>query len=241
MSNKDKDDSKSKDPENLDAERGRNLFETPSELRHVDDVAIDSGQAVETTVEHVGQEQTDTEDVGLEKLSLAATSSSHMADNTSDEAPAAGGNAVDAATAVAAEAAEEAATEVANEAVKEAAKEAGKEAAAEAADEGSAAQSSAPPSGPGPGPAEGNNPLPDGVLESTMEIPPERVGAIIGTRGSVIIDMQQRTGAKMVVLQDFPHGTSRQLLITGTPGQIKAATEVRPLGRSLFLPYIFIV
>ena len=39
------------------------------------------------------------------------------------------------------------------------------------------------------------------VQEYTMDIPPDRVGAIIGTRGSVIVDMQQRTGTKMVVLQ----------------------------------------
>ena len=66
---------------------------------------------------------------------------------------------------------------------------------------------------------------PDGATEM-IEVPPDRVGAIIGTKGSVILDMQTRSGAKMLVNQEFPPGVNRQVTITGTPSQVKIAGDL---------------
>jgi polyribonucleotide nucleotidyltransferase len=40
----------------------------------------------------------------------------------------------------------------------------------------------------------------------TMEIAPEKVGQIIGSKGAIIADMQNRSGCKIYVNQDFPPG-----------------------------------
>ena len=56
---------------------------------------------------------------------------------------------------------------------------------------------------------------PDGTSHK-IEVAPEKVGSIIGSKGAVIIDMQSRTNCKMYVKQDFPAGVNRLLTITGT-------------------------
>lgn len=38
--------------------------------------------------------------------------------------------------------------------------------------------------------------------------------------------MQTRTGAKIFLNQDFPPGVNRQVAITGTPAQVKAAGDL---------------
>lgn len=59
-----------------------------------------------------------------------------------------------------------------------------------------------------------------------MEIPPEKVGQVIGSKGMVIQDVQARSGAKAIVNQDFPPGVNRQVHITGTQAQIRMAAEL---------------
>ena len=66
---------------------------------------------------------------------------------------------------------------------------------------------------------------PDGQTE-TIEVPPDKVGQIIGTRGAVIQDMQNRTGSKILLNQDFPPTENRLITITGSPHQVKQAGDL---------------
>lgn len=59
-----------------------------------------------------------------------------------------------------------------------------------------------------------------------IEIPPEKVGQVIGSRGAVIQEMQQKTSARIYVNQNFPPGVNREVHITGTPFQVKIATDL---------------
>ena len=43
---------------------------------------------------------------------------------------------------------------------------------------------------------------------------------------TIIQEIQTRTGAKAFVNQDFPEGVNRQVNITGTTPQVKAAAEL---------------
>ena len=59
-----------------------------------------------------------------------------------------------------------------------------------------------------------------------IEIVPEKVGHVIGTKGARVQDILARTGAKVYVNQDFPAGVNRQVNITGTRSQAKAGAEL---------------
>jgi len=59
-----------------------------------------------------------------------------------------------------------------------------------------------------------------------IEVAPSKVGQIIGSRGAVISDVQNRSGAKVFVNQNFPDGVNRQVSITGTPAQVQIATDL---------------
>lgn len=62
--------------------------------------------------------------------------------------------------------------------------------------------------------------------EEIIEVPHNKVGNIIGSKGAVIQDMQVRSGAKIFVNQDFPAGVNRQVVITGTYSQVKNASDL---------------
>jgi len=59
-----------------------------------------------------------------------------------------------------------------------------------------------------------------------IEITPDKVGQIIGSKGAIIQDMQSRSGARIYVNQDFPAGVNRQVTISGTPQQVKVAGDL---------------
>ena len=63
-------------------------------------------------------------------------------------------------------------------------------------------------------------------LTEIMEIAPDKVGQVIGSKGAVIQDIQSRSGCKMYVKQDFPAGENRQVIFTGNAAQINAAKEL---------------
>ena len=44
-----------------------------------------------------------------------------------------------------------------------------------------------------------------------------RVGRVIGTGGSTIREIQNRSGARLVVNQDFPEGVDRKVIVSGAP------------------------
>ena len=59
-----------------------------------------------------------------------------------------------------------------------------------------------------------------------IEISPEKVGHVIGTKGARVQDILARTGAKVYVNQDFPAGVNRQVNVTGTRSQAEAGAEL---------------
>lgn len=59
-----------------------------------------------------------------------------------------------------------------------------------------------------------------------LEIAPDKVGQIIGSKGMIIQEIQTRSGARAYVNQDFPAGVNRQVNITGSAAQVKAAADL---------------
>lgn len=59
-----------------------------------------------------------------------------------------------------------------------------------------------------------------------MEVAPDKVAQIIGSKGMIIQEIQSRTGVKAYVNQDFPPGVNRQLHLTGTTQQIETAADL---------------
>jgi KH domain len=50
-------------------------------------------------------------------------------------------------------------------------------------------------------------------IEETIE--PEKVGLIIGTKGSMIMEIMKKSGAKVVINQDFPKGQPHKIIYSG--------------------------
>eukprot|EP01033_Poteriospumella_lacustris_P014666 gene14666-10488_t len=59
-----------------------------------------------------------------------------------------------------------------------------------------------------------------------VEIPHDRVGQIIGTKGMIIQDIQARSGCQAKVNQDFPPGVPRQMEFRGTKATIAAGLDL---------------
>ena len=73
--------------------------------------------------------------------------------------------------------------------------------------------------GGGPGGAGG------GMFE--MMVPGHKVGLIIGKGGETIKQLQERSGAKIIIIQDSPEvAHEKPLRITGDPGAVEAAKEL---------------
>lgn len=66
----------------------------------------------------------------------------------------------------------------------------------------------------------------NGTESVVLQISQEKVGQIIGTKGMIIQDIQARSGAKALVNQDFPPGVPREVNISGTSAQVKAAIDL---------------
>lgn len=62
-----------------------------------------------------------------------------------------------------------------------------------------------------------------GLTTELWEINPEKVGAIIGTRGAIIQEIQVRAGCKVLVDPNCPPGQNRMVTMVGTAEQVKAA------------------
>ena len=65
-----------------------------------------------------------------------------------------------------------------------------------------------------------------GGEKDMIEIAPDKVAHVIGSKGAIIQELQARTGAKIYVNQEFPPGVNRQVLISGSPAQVKTAREL---------------
>ena len=51
------------------------------------------------------------------------------------------------------------------------------------------------------------------TVEENIE--PEKVGIVIGPKGSIIMDIMKKSGAKVVINQDFPKGQPHRIKYTG--------------------------
>jgi far upstream element-binding protein len=65
-----------------------------------------------------------------------------------------------------------------------------------------------------------------GYVTEEMECPHERVGIVIGARGTIVQDIMRRSGSRIVVQQDFPDGHPRKVVISGTPHQVRNAKQL---------------
>lgn len=51
------------------------------------------------------------------------------------------------------------------------------------------------------------------TVEENIE--PEKVGIIIGSKGSTIMEIMKKSGAKVVINQEFPKGQPHRIIYTG--------------------------
>lgn len=102
-----------------------------------------------------------------------------------------------------------------------------------------ASEGTGPPRGPGgPGGGMGGAPMggggggmggghggPGGMFE--MSVPGHKVGLIIGKGGETIKQLQERSGAKIIIIQDSPEAAhEKPLRITGDPNAVETAKEL---------------
>lgn len=83
--------------------------------------------------------------------------------------------------------------------------------------------------GPGGPPGMGGGPGGGGGGRSSVEImiPGPKVGLIIGKGGETIKQLQEKSGAKMVVIQEGPNQEhEKPLLITGDPQKVEYAKQL---------------
>jgi far upstream element-binding protein len=64
------------------------------------------------------------------------------------------------------------------------------------------------------------------VATEYLDMPREKVGIVIGTRGTIVQDIMARSGCKVVLNQDVPEGTPCKAIITGYPDQIDVAKSL---------------
>lgn len=65
-----------------------------------------------------------------------------------------------------------------------------------------------------------------GLTTEVWNISPDKVGAIIGTKGAIIQEIQVRANCKVLVDQNMPPGQNRVVTIIGTPEQVKGAGNI---------------
>ena len=51
------------------------------------------------------------------------------------------------------------------------------------------------------------------TIEENIEV--DKVGMVIGTKGSMITDIMRRSGAKIIINQDFPKGQPHRIIYSG--------------------------
>jgi predicted PilT family ATPase len=54
------------------------------------------------------------------------------------------------------------------------------------------------------------------VISLEDDISPERVGAVIGTKGQCISEIMKRSGCKITINQKFPEGEQHRIAFSGT-------------------------
>mmetsp|Transcript_22521 Transcript_22521/g.32899 ORF Transcript_22521/g.32899 Transcript_22521/m.32899 type:complete len:732 (-) Transcript_22521:333-2528(-) len=64
------------------------------------------------------------------------------------------------------------------------------------------------------------------MITEEMDCPQEKVGIVIGARGSIVQDIMRKCGCRIVIHQDFPEGQPRKVVFTGTPHQVEAGKNL---------------
>lgn len=59
-----------------------------------------------------------------------------------------------------------------------------------------------------------------------FDIVPTKVGHILGSKGMIILDLGKKSGAKIIINQDFPPGHHREVTISGTKEQMETAADL---------------
>jgi far upstream element-binding protein len=81
--------------------------------------------------------------------------------------------------------------------------------------------------GGGGGPSPGGPPMGQGGGQYEMLVPGHKVGLIIGKGGETIKQLQERSGAKIIIIQDSPEAAhEKPLRITGPPEAVEAAKHL---------------
>jgi polyribonucleotide nucleotidyltransferase len=65
-----------------------------------------------------------------------------------------------------------------------------------------------------------------GYVTEEMECPHERVGIVIGAKGTIVQDIMRRSGSRIIVQQDFPDGHPRKVVISGNIQQVRHAKHL---------------
>lgn len=65
-----------------------------------------------------------------------------------------------------------------------------------------------------------------GYVTEEMDCPHERVGIVIGAKGTIVQDIMRRSGSRIVVNQEFPDGYPRKVVISGMPHQVRHAKHL---------------
>lgn len=58
------------------------------------------------------------------------------------------------------------------------------------------------------------------------DIPPSRVGTVIGNKGTTIAEIMRLSGCRIVINQNFPEGHMHKVMYTGTPEQIHQGIQL---------------
>jgi far upstream element-binding protein len=66
----------------------------------------------------------------------------------------------------------------------------------------------------------------NGVITEVWHISPDKVGAIIGTKGAIIMEIQVRSLCKVLVDQNMPAGQDRVVTLIGSKEQVLAAGNI---------------
>lgn len=62
-----------------------------------------------------------------------------------------------------------------------------------------------------------------GLETQEVDIQPEKVKIVIGTKGVTILEIMKKSGCRMVINQNFPPGQAHKIVYTGTHSQIEIA------------------
>mmetsp|Transcript_21156 Transcript_21156/g.30596 ORF Transcript_21156/g.30596 Transcript_21156/m.30596 type:complete len:733 (+) Transcript_21156:32-2230(+) len=64
------------------------------------------------------------------------------------------------------------------------------------------------------------------TITDEMDCPQDKVGIVIGARGTIVQDIMRKCGCRIVIHQDYPEGHPRKVVFTGTPRQVESGKSL---------------